>query len=255
MGRIRLNRATVASLMTLLVTASAGAQPPGQRTMDRHAWRWHAPAPSGAHVTFQVPRGYGYLPYGGYYGYGNVYGVPPLYGYSAYGYSAYGNTAWPVGQSQVATEQAREQYLKNRALFNEIRRDQRKAIEARKAKEDDERWERRARNLARAGRLPSDLYKRLTIDQLDATTGKVSWPKSLLRTEFDGGRSKIETALSGIAEHGPDEKTAGVIRAAADQMKKATNSLMAEIGFEDYTETRKFLSSLSAEGYYAIDDL
>ena len=257
MGRIHLNVVTVTMLITLLMTASAVAQPPGQRTMDRHAWRWHAPTQNTTNFTFRVPAsygyfpyaGYGYVPYGGYYGFGNIYGLPPIYGYSSYG-----STNFPTGQSLLATEQAREQYLKNKALFNEIRREQRKAIKARKAIEDDERWERRARNLARAERLPSDLYKRLTVDQLDVTTGEVIWPNSLLRDEFNAGRNRIESAMSDIVENGPLEKTANEIHVAADQMKKATNSLMAEIGFAAYTEARKFLCSLSAEGYYALDE-
>ncbi len=155
----------------------------------------------------------------------------------------------------MAVEQAREQYLKNKALYNDLRREQRKAIEARKDKEDDERWERRARNLARAGRPPSALYPRLDADQLDVTSGKISWPQSLLSAEFSKGRSKIESALSDIAVNGPDHEVAREIRATADQMKTETNSLMSEMGFARYTETRKFLCSLSAAGYYALDDM
>lgn len=257
MGRIHLNVVTVAVLITLLITASANAQPSGQRTMDRHAWRWHAPTQNIPNLTFQVPArygyfpyaGYGYVPYGSYYGFGNIYGAAPIHGYSAYH-----SNSFPTGQSLLATEQAHEQYLKNMALFNEIRREQRKAIKARKAIEDNERWERRARNLAGGERLPSDLYKRLTIDQLDVTTGEVNWPQSLQRDEFIAGRKRIESAMSDIAENGPGEKTAKEIHAAANQMKKATNSLMAEIGFAAYTEARKFLGSLSAEGYYAMGE-
>ena len=244
--------ATIAILITFPVIRSDAAQPPSQRTMDRHAWRWHSPAPSGATITFQVPGGYSYLPYGGYFGYGSYYGLPPVYAYSAYGSTG---TGWTPPQSSVAIERSREQYLKNLALYNDMRREQRKAIDARKAKQDDERWERRARNLARAERPPSDLYPRLGADQLDVTTGKISWPKSLLREEFGKGRSRIESALSDIVENGPDQETAGEIRATAEQMKKASNEFMSEIGFARYTETRKFLSSLSAEGYYALDDL
>ena len=246
----------IALVFTFPTIGSAAAQPPSQRTMDRHAWRWHSPAPRGATITFQVPTGYSYLPYGGYLPYGNYYGYGSYYGASPfYAYSAYGSTSnfWQQAASPVALEQAREQYLKNKALYNDMRREQRKAIDARKAKEDDERWERRVRNMARAGRLPSDLYPRLGPDELDATTGKISWPKTLQREEFGKGRSSIESALSDIAEHGPDQKTADEIRTAADQMKKTTNSFMAEMGFTRYTETRRFLSSLSAEGFYALD--
>ena len=268
MGRIRLNVATVTTLIPLLTTATAVAQPPGQRTMDRHAWRWHSPTQGSTNFTFQLPVSYGYVPYVGYgqvpyvgygqvpytgdYGSVSIYGLQPVYGYSRY--SAYGSPSLPIGQSLAATEQAREQYLKNKAMFNEIRREQRNMIEARKAKEADERWERRARNLARADRLPSDLYPRLTAVQLDVTTGHVNWPKSLMRDEYDGGRIRIESALASIVENGPDEKSATEICKTAEQMKKATNSLMAELGFDRYTETRKFLCSLSAEGYYALDE-
>ncbi len=252
MIRFRWFVAAITALITLLVVGSAAAQPPSQRTMDRHAWRFHSPAQSGATFTFDVPIGYSYLPYGGYYNYGSYYGFPPVYAYSAYGSTGSG---WSPRPSPLAQEQAQEQYLKNKALYNDMRREQRKAIDARKAKQDDERWERRARNLARAERLPSDLYPRLDADQFDVATGKISWPKSLLREEFGKGRNRIESALSDMAENGPDQKTAGEIRATADQMKKATNSFMADMGFARYTETRKFLCSLSAAGYYAMKDL
>ncbi|MEO2016671.1 MAG: hypothetical protein ABGZ53_20130 [Fuerstiella sp.] len=241
---------TITLLFLLLVIGPAAAQPPSERTMDRHAWRWHSPGQSGATATFQIPVGYSYLPYGGHYGYGSYYGVSPFYAYSAYGSTS---TFWQRAPSPV--EQTREQYLKNQALYLDMRREQRKAIDARKAKQDDKRWERRARNLARAGRPPSALYPRLGADQLDVTTGKISWPQSLLGIEFGKGRRTIEAALSEIAENGPDQQTALEIRATADQMKTGTNSLMSELGFTRYTETRKFLCSLSAAGYYALEDL
>ena len=61
MIKVRWIVATIAALIMFLVIGSAAAQPPSQRTMDRHAWRWHSPAQSGATFTFDVPIGYSYL--------------------------------------------------------------------------------------------------------------------------------------------------------------------------------------------------
>ena len=255
MGRLHWTLSTVV-VLTVLVVVSASAQPPGQRTMGKYGWRWHSPIRHGTNITFDLPVGfgyapYGYWPYGGYYGYGNLYGVPPAYGNAAYGYT---NNAWSPNRALV-TEQAREQYLLNVARSNEIRRQQQKAADARKAQRDDERSERRARNLARPAKRPTDLYARLSVQQLDFGTGAVSWPKSLLREEFRDDRAKIESVLSAIAANGPDDQIAAELRAIANQMKKQTNSLVSEMGFTTYTETRRFLNSLSVEGYYALEDL
>ncbi|HIF00682.1 MAG: hypothetical protein ABGZ23_08850 [Fuerstiella sp.] len=198
--------------------------------------------------------------YGGaWYGAGgfNPYGG----GQTAYGNSVRAQAELTMARGRAAqsqsianenNEKARKQYIENKARYEELRREQREIIEARKAKEREAQHQ---RAINRKPKKPTDLYPRLAVDQLDRTTGEINWPGCLNGKDFDDDRQRIESSVQFIAQHGPDQRSAGIIDATAKQMKKNMSSVMKQFGFEAYSDARKFVSSLSVEGYYAMEEL
>ena len=191
-----------------------------------------------------------------YYGYNYNYGTQTAYGNAASARAdlikAQGQASKSQAEASVANEQARQQYLENQEKYLQMRQEQKAVIEARKAKEREERQE---QIKSRPQKKPTDLYPRLSIDQLDSTAGVIHWPDSLRGTDFDEERNQLDDAVRSIAEHGPSERLATSIKSTVDKMKTKTQPLMAEVGFEEYSEVRKFLGSLSVEGYYALEEL
>lgn len=259
-----------AVLISTVCVESGRAQAPGNRTMGRYGWRWHSP-PQYGNTTFTAPlsaTGFGYWPgvYGGYtpfYGYG---GYGPSYGSNFYESAARGRAAMLRAQGNLvesraqaaesaaeaaeSVEEARAQYLENVARFEELRREHRMAEAAREAQEAEERRTRAANYEPPA---PTELYSRLSPQQIDPSTGEIDWPAILLRPEFAKGRRLIEDQLQLIAEEGANPRSAAIIRDTANEMKPITNTLLSEIGFNAYRDTRDFLGSLSVEGYYALE--
>ena len=199
--------------------------------------RWYAPVQYGAG---------GYYPYGGQTAYGNAVRS------QAELTMARGRAAQSQAIANEHNEKARKQYIENKARYEELRREQRGIIEARKAKEREAQRQRAAN---RKPKLPTDLYTRLAVDQLDRTTGEISWPRCLAGKDFDDDRQRVESSVQFIAEHGPDQRSAGIIDETAKNMKKNMSDVMKQFGFEAYSDARKFLSSLSVEGYYAMEEL
>ena len=203
--------------------------------------------------------------------YGGRWYGPVQYGATGYSYyqsgvqTAYGNAvrakaALTMAQSNARrndavaaeyNEKARSQYLDNKAKYDDIRRQQRAAIEKRKTAEQSAQKERAANRQQKA---PTDLYPRLSLDQLDRTTGTIDWPMPLLSDKFQDDRATIEAAVQSIAQNGPDQRSAGIISNIAKRMKTNTSDLIKEVGFEAYSDARKFLGSLSVEGYYALEE-
>jgi len=191
--------------------------------------------------------------------YGGGYWGNPWGGTTAYGSAARGQAALvqAQGQAQVSAakaarenEEARSRYLDNRAKYEEMRREQREWEDARRAQQLEERKQRAAE---REPPKVTNRYDRLPIEQLDPETGAISWPESLQKPSYKEQRSIIEQALLAQAEEGPSERLARVIEDTANEMKKTVSGQMKELGFEEYSRTRRFLGALSVEGYHALE--
>lgn len=155
-----------------------------------------------------------------------------------------------AAEASESVEEARAQYLENVARFEELRREHRQAEAAREAQQAEER---RIRAANYEPPEPTELYSRLSPGQIDPATGEIDWPAILLRPEFARGRRLIEDQLQVIAEEGANPRSAAIIRDTANEMKPITNTLLSEVGFNAYRDTRDFLGSLSVEGYYALE--
>ena len=203
--------------------------------------------------------------YGGWYGYGNWGGWGGYYsGEGSTPYSsavraqaeltqARGVAAESYARAAGAAEQARSQYLENQARFVELRRQQKAAMEADKVKREAEAKARAARRPA--PRPHTELYPRLSVDQLDPLTGEIHWPACYLAPEFAADRELIEQALKEQAEHGPEDRTAKILYDAAYRMGATRSPDLLKLSSQDYAAAHRFLKSLAYEGEHAREAL
>ncbi|MBL8819135.1 MAG: hypothetical protein JNL58_24105 [Planctomyces sp.] len=190
------------------------------------------------------------------------YSYYPVNGDTAYSTALRAQADFALAQSQAAeanaraaaaNEEARRQYLENKAQYNEMRRQQRAAAEAKRAAEREE-MKARAANRP-APKKPTEVYPRLSSDQLDPITGTIHWPETLMTAAYMEDRTSVEAALKEQAEHGPNARTASIIYSAARSMRTNLSKDMNRIGFEAYSANRKFLNSLALEGDHAMEAL
>lgn len=203
--------------------------------------------------------------YGGWRGYGSWGGWGGYYsGEGSTPYSnavraeaemakARGQAAESYAKAAETNEKVRSQYLENQARFVELRRQQKAAIEAQKDKREDE-------VKAKVARRPpakphTELYPRLSTDQLDPLTGQISWPSCYLAPEFEADRKMIEAALKDEAEHGPDARTSKILFDAAYRMGSIRSQSMQALNSQEYAAAHKFLKSLAYEGEHAQEAL
>ena len=148
---------------------------------------------------------------------------------------------------------ARSQYIVNQEKYIEMRRRLRAASEA-------EHEQQKAKAKARAALRPappslSQVYPRLSSDQLDPLTGQIYWPALLMASEFNTDRKTIETALQAESQNGASDRTSKILNEAAHRMIKTLSGDYAKVSTENYSSARRFLNSLSVEGDHAMEGL
>jgi len=198
-------------------------------------------------------RWYGYGGWGGWGDYNYNWGGSTPYSNAVRAQAeltmAQGAAAENYAKASIANEQARSVYLENQAKFLEMRREQKAVADAKKQQRLDEA---KARNALRPPpKSPTELYPRLSSDQLDPLTGEIHWPDSLSGSEYAADRNVVEDALRAQAEFGPNERTARIIYDAAHRMMAIRARNVSELGSQRYAASRKFLNSLAIEGQHA----
>lgn len=266
-------RAIVCLLSVALMTGVASAQNPGSRTMARNGWRWQSPQAQGIYRANGLQQrvvtpGYGYR--NRYFGYGFNYGLgygfnPWVYGSGVPIYGSYvPNQAEVVmaqglanranAQAAESIEAARRQAIENQVHLTELRSRQRAARAEREEAKRAAQAERRAFNAVRLPQSPTELYDRLIPEEINAALGQVAWPLPLQLPQFAVHRDDVADTLREINAFGPSEARAIKLKAIVDDMKKGTDVIISDFGFDTYRETRKFLCSLSVEGFYALEE-
>ena len=247
----------LASVFT--ATTDVCAQSPGERTMPRNGWRWQ---PSESRGIYSGSRTYssgglGYVtPL--YYGWGHPYfnyGIPIIdwnMGYETES-SVWARSQAAKAQARAAVdyEKARQEYIKNQAEYIRLRREHQQRLAEQRAEERAKRIEKASRT---PPRKPTDMYSRLSAAELDASTGTISWPQSLLSTEFDDLRLEIEQLVKKHSVGRVTEADAKSLRDLCNKMKEATNPIIQREGFATYSAARRFLGQLSVEGYYVLEE-
>lgn len=277
-GFRRIGVQTLMSVLALTLLAGvATAQSPGSRTMARNGWRWQSPAAQGIYrgtglqQRVVLPR-YGYN-YGYNYGYGLNYGYNygwyggvnpwlPVYGAGIYDpylptqadvIMAQGLANRANAQAAESAERARQQAIENQIHLTELRRRQRAVRAEREEEKRIAQAERRAINEVRLPQSPTELYPRLLPEEVNPATGEIDWPLPLQLAEHAVHRADIEDTLREISALGPSAARALKLRTIVNDMKRQTDGIIADFGFDTYRETRKFLCSLSVEGYYELE--
>ena len=207
-------------------------------------------------VTGSECRAQWYRNYGGYGGgYGGGGGT--AYSYDAQAAAALtiarGTAAQEYAQARQTNELARSQYIDNLSKYQEIRRQQNALKEADKEKQKEETQARAA--LRPAPKTATQLYPRLSADQLDLLTGAIQWPESVQGSDYADDRKAIEAALQSQAEYGANDRSAKIMFDAAHRMMKTLSGDYGKLGPENYASDRRFLNSLSVEGSHALEAL
>jgi hypothetical protein len=197
--------------------------------------------------------------YGGYRGYGYRGYTQAATPYSAAVRSqaqltmARGAAAEDYAKAAVSTEQARSLYLDNEAKFIQLRRANRDAKDARIEQEKQEQKARAA--LRPPPKRLTELYSRLSSDQIDPLTGEIHWPDCLSDGDYAIEKKTVEDALRTQAEYGPNDRTTKTIYDASHRMMHILSGHYGSLGPENYAPCRRFLNSLSVEGDYAQEAL
>lgn len=166
---------------------------------------------------------------------------------------AQGVAAQDYAKAAISTEQARSLYLDNEAKFIELRRANRDAKDARLAQKKQEQKEQAA--LRPPPKRLTELYSRLSSDQIDPVTGEIHWPDCLSDGDYGSDKKTVEDALRTQAQYGPNDRTSKTIYDAAHRMMLTLSGHYGSLGPENYAPCRRFLNSLSVEGNYAQEAL
>lgn len=200
--------------------------------------------------------------YARWYGWGNYYGNYDSGGSTPYSNAvraqaeltlAQGAARESAAKAAISAEQARRVYLENQARYLEMRREQKAVSDAKKQQRLEESSARNS--LKPPPKSKTELYPRLSSDQLDPLTGEIQWPEWLTGSEYAEDREIIESALKSQAEFGPDARTSRIIYDAAHRMMAIRSRNVTEIGSQAYTSCRRFLNSLAIEGEHALEVL
>lgn len=156
-------------------------------------------------------------------------------------------------KAAIANEQARSLYLENEARFIQLRRANR---DARDTREEQKKQEQKARAALRPPPRPlTQLYPRLSSDQIDPLTGEIHWPGCLMGGGYADDRKTVEDSLRTQAEYGPNDRTTKTMYEASHRMMRTLSGDYGVLGPADYAPCRKFLTSLSVEGNHAQEAL
>ncbi|MGI6416309.1 MAG: hypothetical protein ACOX1P_11625 [Thermoguttaceae bacterium] len=90
--------------------------------------------------------------------------------------------------------------------------------------------------------------ERLSPSELDSVTGKIKWPRVLMRSEFEASRTDLEALFAKRAAYGAGtwddySQIATTIKSAEQELK----NVVSQVPPQDYTVAKRFLESLSYE--------
>lgn len=194
---------------------------------------------------------WGVWPYPGGYGY-----VWPYYGY---GYRRYGladiirarsQAAKNYAEAQIRYQQARSKYIDNQKKWLETYYERKRLAEAaRRARIE----ERKAR--AKRSRLLSkpEPHPRLSADELDPNTGKLTWPVLLRKSEFAASRKRLEELFELRLQTGMTPDLTKKIYARAQEMRVKLIDKVRTVSGREYIDARRFLERMAHEAYHAPD--
>jgi hypothetical protein len=184
-----------------------------------------------------------YSPYG--YGYGYGFGGGTAQGNALMGMSTVirsaGEYNYMTSAAGVNYEEARSKYLDNRAKWTQQyfqNREWRSAIDAQKkeeARQSREAQYERAKSTPPRPEWPVGL---------DPVTGHISWPETLLASEFEKPRKQLDELFELRAKTSQAAGTSLQIHAVTGELSKALRSRVEKIPANEYMSARKFIDEL-----------
>lgn len=166
---------------------------------------------------------------------------------------AQGAAAENYAKAAVSAEQARSLYLENQARFIQLRRANRDAKDTRLEQEKEQR--KATSSLRPAPKPLTQIYPRLSSDQIDPLTGAIHWPECLMDKDYESDKKTVEDALKTQAEYGANDRTTKIISDASHKMMRLLSGHYGSLGPEEYAPCKRFLNSLSVEGNHAQEEL
>jgi hypothetical protein len=192
---------------------------------------------SAAQAQFGAPWGYGY---GGGYGGGTAEGNA-LQGMSTVIRSA-GEYNMYTSMAGVNNEEARSKYLDNQKKWNQSYQQMREWRTARDAQKREA--DRQSRETLYAASKSTPPPRPMAPEAHDSVTGQITWPETLLSSEFEKPRSQIEQLFELRAKTSQASGTSGKIHAATEEMTKILRSRVEKIPANEYVAARKFIDEL-----------
>ena len=89
---------------------------------------------------------------------------------------------------------------------------------------------------------------KLSLSELDPSTGKITWPEGLESKDFAKSRANLESLFELRSQSVKTSAVAADIRTAVDGMKGELKQKIEKMTPQDYVASRKFLDSLAYMG-------
>lgn len=154
-------------------------------------------------------------------------------------------------QAQVNQQVARSKYIENQKKWHAIYQERKRLGEAARQAKIEER-QARAKRIQRIQSKQPHQVRRLTTDQLDPNTGKLTWPKILQTAEYAGDRSELDQLFELRMKTGTTSDLTSKIYTKAEAMRTRFRSKVGKIPSKAYIEGRNFLELMAREAHYPV---
>jgi len=161
---------------------------------------------------------------------------------------AQGERALLGTKALINFEIARSMYIDNKKKWTETYLERKRMGEA--ARTEHYAKKRASIDKYRASRT-SNTPARLTVSQIDPSTGRISWPSALQKAQFSASRKELDELFVLRAHTNSVVGLTDKIYAESRSMQASLKSKIKNIPATDYISARKFLDGLGNEGRYS----
>ncbi|QDT42022.1 hypothetical protein Pan241w_21030 [Gimesia alba] len=151
-----------------------------------------------------------------------------------------------LAETYVERQKAQRAYNQERAAMEKEQAAQREAEREKRVAENKKRRESGSSVYFEAGFTQSDV--KLSASQLNPATGKISWPESLMGSEYEASREKMQKLFSLRDSTGATSDISQQIYAEAQKMKNQLRGQIRDMLPNDYLAARRFIEGLANMG-------
>jgi len=161
---------------------------------------------------------------------------------------AQGENRKATAEAMFDYEEAKSKYIDNKKKWTETYLERKRMGEA--ARTEHYAKKRASIDKYRASRT-SNTPARLTVSQIDPSTGRISWPSALQKAQFSASRKELDELFVLRAHTNSVVGLTDKIYAESRSMQASLKSKIKNIPATDYISARKFLDGLGNEGRYS----